>query len=170
MPDIACFMVEEIDGDGPSRHWRRLDNGEIFGNRPVGAMWWSDMTESHRPSGPDDRAPGVDLDWLRETFAGSARSLWPGPSPTDPTLPAAHPSYTFADGPALWVQTPGGGWCIDSRASNCTMPYDYDHRCWVRHGEPPAITVDKAGVTCQAGAGSIQCGSYHGFLRDGALT
>lgn len=53
---------------------------------------------------------------------------------------------------------------------NCTMPYDYEHRCWVRHGEPPAITVDKQGHTCAAGAGSIQCGSYHGFLEDGALT
>jgi len=167
---ISVFMVEEIERDGPSHHWRRLDNGEVFGHRPVGAMWWSHMTERHRPTGPDDRPPDVDLDWLRETFAGSARSLWPGPSPTDPTLPAAHPSYSFTDGPALWVQTPGGGWCIDSRASNCTMPYDYAHRCWVRHGEPPDITVDKNGVTCQAGAGSIQCGSYHGFLQGGVLT
>jgi hypothetical protein len=39
----------------------------------------------------------------------------------------------------------------------------------VRHGEAPNITVDKNGVTCGAGAGSIQCGSYHGFLRNGEL-
>lgn len=168
---IPCFMVEEVDRDGPSHHWRRIDTGEVFGNRPIGAMWWSKMTERHRPTGPDDRPPDVDLDWLRETFKTSAAALWPqGASPTDPTLPAAHPSYSFEDGDALWVQTPGGSWCIDSRASNCTMPYDYDHRCWIRHGEPPNVTVDKNGKTCAAGAGSIQCGNYHGFLQNGALT
>ena len=73
----------------------------------------------------------------------------------------------------LCVMTPGGEWVIDSRASNCTMPDDYDqarHHCWVAHGTPPDVTVDKNGVTCAAGAGSIQAGSYHGFLRDGYLT
>lgn len=164
-------MVAEVDPDGPTHHWRRLDTGEVFGTRPVGAMWWSDMSENFRPTGPDDRYPDVDLDWLRKTFATSAATLWPqGPSPTDPTLPAAHSAYSFEDGPALWVQTPGGAWCIDSRASNCTMPYDYNHRCWVRHGEPPLVTVDKNGPTCAAGAGSIAVGSYHGFLQNGCLT
>lgn len=73
------------------------------------------------------------------------------------------------DGRSLHVRTPGGDWCIDSRASNCGLPEDNEHRCWVRHGEPPIVTVDKSGNTCNAGAGSIQCGSYHGFLRDGWL-
>src|SRR3954468_4127035 len=41
------------------------------------------------------------------------------------------------DGRILMAQTPGGQWCIDSRASNCTMPTDNEHRCWVRHGTPP---------------------------------
>jgi hypothetical protein len=70
----------------------------------------------------------------------------------------------------LHVVTPGGTWDIDGRASNCTLPNDRLHRCWVRHGEPPNIHVDKAGLTCSAGAGSIQSGSYHGFLHDGSLT
>lgn len=70
----------------------------------------------------------------------------------------------------LHVKTPGGEWNIDSRASNCTLPQDRTHRCWVRHGEPPNITVDKNGDTCAAGAGSIICGNYHGFLRNGELT
>lgn len=61
----------------------------------------------------------------------------------------------------------GQRWDIDSRASNCTMPQEKTHRCWCRHGEPPNITVDKNGYTCQAGAGSIVAGDYHGFLRDG---
>lgn len=71
----------------------------------------------------------------------------------------------------LIVRLPGGwDWDIDSRASNCTKPDDFTHRCWVRHGEPPSITVDKNGVTCGAGAGSILAGNYHGFLRNGELT
>ncbi len=72
----------------------------------------------------------------------------------------------------LVVKTPGGDWEIDSQASNCTMKDDVrqeKHHCWIRHGNPPDITVDKNGVTCGAGAGSIQAGNYHGFLRNGYL-
>lgn len=72
--------------------------------------------------------------------------------------------------PHLMVVTPNGGhWDIDSRCSNCTLPNDKQHRCWVRHGDPPNVTVDKAGSTCSAGAGSIITGSYHGFLRNGVF-
>lgn len=75
------------------------------------------------------------------------------------------------DGRCLVVKCPNGQeWVIDSRASNCTMPDDTAHRCWVRHGQPPHVTVDKNGLTCAAGAGSIQAGDYHGFLRDGKFT
>lgn len=70
----------------------------------------------------------------------------------------------------LCVETPGGTWNIDGRCSNCTMKDDRTHRCWVRHGDPPRVTVDKDGHTCQAGAGSIMVGNYHGFLRNGELT
>jgi hypothetical protein len=76
------------------------------------------------------------------------------------------------DGRCLVVKCPGGSdWVIDGRASNCTMPDDNEHRCWIRHGEPPAITVNKSGgYTCAAGGGSIMAGDYHGFLADGAFT
>ena len=62
-------------------------------------------------------------------------------------------------------------WCIDSRASNCTMKNDSVHRCWVRHGRPEdgTLHVDKNGHTCAAGAGSIGVPGYHGFLHHGAL-
>lgn len=80
------------------------------------------------------------------------------------------PFWKGPDGKCLTVMTPGGEWMIDSRASNCTLPNDDRHKCWVRHGVPPNITVDKNGLTCSAGAGSIQCGKYHGFLRNGELT
>jgi hypothetical protein len=79
-------------------------------------------------------------------------------------------SYRGPDGRCLVVRTPGGDWMVEQRASNCTMPDDNEHRCWVRHGAPPVVTVNKAGHTCAAGAGSIQCGSYHGFLTNGELT
>ncbi|MBS1722756.1 MAG: hypothetical protein JSS66_07115 [Armatimonadetes bacterium] len=73
------------------------------------------------------------------------------------------------DGKILMVVTPGGEWIVDSRCSNCTMPDDNEHNCWIRHGEAPNITVDKNGHTCAAGGGSILAGTYHGFLRDGHL-
>lgn len=66
----------------------------------------------------------------------------------------------------------GHEWNIDSRASNCTMPEDKNHKCWIRHGNPETekVTVNKNGVTCNAGAGSIWIDDYHGFLTDGNLT
>lgn len=166
--DIPVFWVVEVDRDDPSHHWLRPDTGEVFGHRPHGAMWWSDMTEGHRPTGPDDWRGDADMDMVRDAFARYP-DIYPGPSDLDPTLPKCQPSYTFTDGLHLCVQCPGGSWNIDSRASNCTMPYDYEHRCWIWHGDPPVITVDKNGVTCQAGAGSILVGQYHGFLRGGVL-
>ncbi len=72
----------------------------------------------------------------------------------------------------LMVKTPGGEWNVDGCANNCTMKDDWkqeQHHCWVRSGEPPNITAGKDGPTCSAGAGSIQCGHYHGFLRNGWL-
>lgn len=78
------------------------------------------------------------------------------------------------DGLSLEVVTPLGEWNIDARASNCTMPNDDKHYCWVRHGDPRVgpVHVDKNGYTCAAGAGSIALGNpckYHAFLRNGFL-
>jgi len=79
-------------------------------------------------------------------------------------------SFEGPDGRHLIVMLPNGReWAVDGRANNCTMPDDTIHRCWIRHGEPPNLTVDKRGNTCSAGAGSIQAGDYHGFLRAGHL-
>ncbi len=77
--------------------------------------------------------------------------------------------FVGPDGHCLVVKTPGGEWMVDSVAKNCTKPGDLDHKCWVRHGTVPNITVDKVGNTCAAGAGSIIAGHYHGFLRNGML-
>lgn len=63
-----------------------------------------------------------------------------------------------------------GWWFIDGRANNCTKPDDGEHRCWVRHGTVgQPLTIDKAGLTCDAGAGSIQMANWHGFLQNGVL-
>ena len=157
---------------------RRVDTGEVLTTDqtfighglPPGAMYWSEMCGSYRPTGPDDWAGVTDLDPVRKSFAEHPEHYRTGPG-SDPTLPKRQPSHLFADGPHLVVILPNGQpWNIDSRASNCTLPYDYEHRCWVRHGEPPNITVDKNGLTCAAGAGSIMAGDYHGFLQNGALT
>lgn len=74
-------------------------------------------------------------------------------------------------GPMLIAVLPDGGeWNIDSRASNCGLPQDRQHRCWVRHGTPPALHVDKNGLTCNAGAGSIiSHRGWHGFLHNGVF-
>jgi hypothetical protein len=98
--------------------------------------------------------------------------------------------YVGADGKAWSVKTPGGEWHIDGIASNCdikckhcnmprfdhqdrspncTFEQAHPHKCWVRHGEAPDFTVDKDGITCGAGAGSILVGGYHGFFRNGYL-
>jgi hypothetical protein len=74
------------------------------------------------------------------------------------------------DGHCLIVVTPDGfHWDIDGRASNCSLPNDNEHKCWVRHGVPPIVTVDKNGKTCNAGGGSIGTPNWHGFLRNGYL-
>lgn len=76
------------------------------------------------------------------------------------------------DGRSLVVRCPDGhDWIIDSRASNCTMPNEDTHWCWVRHGRPEdgTLHVDKNGHTCGAGAGSIQTPKWHGFLHHGDL-
>jgi hypothetical protein len=74
------------------------------------------------------------------------------------------------DGRSIYVMMPGRTtWFVDGRCSNCTRIDDTTHYCWVRHGEPPNLTVDKNGDTCSAGAGSIIIPGWHGFLRDGHL-
>lgn len=90
--------------------------------------------------------------WLEELPLSPAHPGWPQPT----------------DGKVYGVKTPGGCWIIDSMCSNCGRKTEV-HHCWCRHGEPPNLTVDKNGDTCNAGAGSIQCGNYHGFLRNGHL-
>ncbi len=94
------------------------------------------------------------------------------------------------DGLNLMCKMPGDHhWNIDGCASNCDSPCarchvprhacqckypngyvdSRPHKCWVRHGTPPNLTVDKNGITCGAGAGSILVPGWHGYLRNGIL-
>lgn len=105
-----------------------------------------------------------ELTALRDAPPGAMWNAW---WLTD-LLPGGMIPGPFPDGQALMVKCPNGrDWFIDGRASNCTMPKDDAHHCWIRHGTPPDLVVDKNGVTCQAGAGSILAGDYHGFLGTG---
>jgi len=78
------------------------------------------------------------------------------------------------DGRSMCVVCPDGHeWCIDGVASNCPIPEDRGHKCWLRTGEPPNLTVGKnveGQRTCSAGGGSIATPGYHGFMTSGVFT
>lgn len=107
----------------------------------------------------------------KRSDAGEETTLYDAPPGAmwfaDWLLPFEKPG---SDGHVLVVRLPNGReWVVDGRCSNCTMPKDNVHKCWVRHGTPPLVTVDKNGHTCAAGAGSILSGDWHGFLQNGEL-
>jgi hypothetical protein len=81
--------------------------------------------------------------------------------------------WTNCAGPHLIIVMPTERWWDPAgRASNCTRKNDTTHRCWVRHGDPAkgeVVHVDKAGVTCRAGAGSLAIPGWHGFLHNGDI-
>lgn len=106
-----------------------------------------------------------------------------------------YPEYRGPDGRTYIAKCPGGSqWVIDSRANNCTSPCKHcgqpyfahhrrkehpkacekyedarPHKCWVRAGVAPLLSVTKGkpGESCKAGAGSILTSNYHGHLRNG---
>lgn len=78
------------------------------------------------------------------------------------------PYWDNCNGTHVYAILPNGHtWDVDGRASNCTMPQERTHRCWVQTGslEDGSLHVDKNGHTCAAGAGSIAVTGYHGFLH-----
>lgn len=148
MAPIKCFFVDRFpldpdNGDSSiSQVCRRLDTGEE-------CMW----TEINKVPGAMWYADHYLRDWYAEI---DPKQYMTGP-----------------DGHVLVVCCPDGWhWIVDSRANNCTLPNDNEHRCWVRHGDPRSglVHVDKNGKTCAAGAGSIVTPSWHGFLHNGYLT
>lgn len=182
---IECFLLEPVPG--LSRHWLRRyskdytcsgsyhDARELIGDAPDDAI--------QEP--PHDAESGWPTRCAHCGYEFKADDVWQlfnhqlyrraGERVSEmTTLQEAEPGAMWI---ATWmddhliVKLPGGhDWDVDSRASNCTRPGDNVHRCWVRHGEPPLVTVDKNDDTCRAGAGSIQVPGWHGYLRNGELT
>jgi hypothetical protein len=150
-----------------------------FGIGAADPRWPTTCAECGYHFGPQDRLfMSYDLLWSRSD-GGPETTLHDAPPgamwyadwmteglPNDP----ADQRWRGPDGRCLMVMVPPHHeWCVDGRCSNCTRPDDRVHKCWVRHGEPPLITVDKEGNTCAAGAGSVITSSWHGFLRNGYL-
>lgn len=197
MSRIRCFFLEPVPGGAHKRYLRRyigkstcsgpmgfhdakveIERGE---RRPVDTVDPRDELRRD-PRWPKACACGYEFQpgdaWqlftqqlYRRTDTGEEMTLREAPAGAiwDATWYHDSPAYCGPDGRSIVVKTPGGEWLVDSRARNCDLPTDTDHKCWIRHGEPPDLTVDKNGKTCGAGAGSIQCGSYHAFLRAGYL-
>ena len=123
---------------------------------PVGAMWYADwLSEYH--AGPDGRAlvvmcPGGH-EWLIDGRASNCDHQ---------CVNCGHPYHEHSDS--------GGYNPTRIGCDNGYQPRDGGaHRCWVRHGVPPAVSVDKSGLTCGAGGGSILVPGWHGFLQQGVL-
>lgn len=146
----ACGATVRQNSCGSVEEFQRADTGELLTELPPGAVF--DLLNFYDD---DDRAP---YNWRQS------------PRPDGKSYRVTR--LNEQDGRVLVCMTPDGHpWTIDARASNCTMPQDDNHWCWCRHGRPEEGTlhVDKNGTTCAAGAGSIQTGSWHGFLHNGQL-
>lgn len=149
-------------------------------------------------TGPDVWMLDLDREYVRRDTGDVATLRTFGPGAmwfADWMLAEGSDRWRGPDGHCLAVKLPNGiDWVIDSYANNCDAPClecgqpfsrhlngeipcrslnPRAHKCWVRHGTVPRITVDKHGDTCHAGAGSIGAGRgeryYHGFLRNGEL-
>lgn len=152
---IKCFMVVPT-GQTIDRLDIKDDTGKVIGSHIDMLEYRREDTGEAKFDYPWTFGPGAM--WLRKYDNYSDYGLdyfWTNEEP---------------EGRLMVVLPNGHHWDIDSRCSNCTMKEERTHRCWVRHGVPPNITVDKAGYTCKAGAGSILSDKYHGFLRNGFLT
>lgn len=163
-----CSCGYKFQDEGSKRYWpqrlyRNIHTGEEYTLRdaPLGAMWHTDYTGHF---GPDGKCLVVRIpkrhDWLVDSRASNCDSpckYCRVPYHSHKTETCTNPG----DGQHHWTK----GAYEDSRP---------EHRCWVRHGNvraDGAMHVDKNGITCNAGAGSIiSPDGWHGFLHNGHLT
>lgn len=147
MSTYQCYLVLPTYGEDLT-----YDNKDWSPHRLI-IGWTRQDTGEHKQSLRDF---GVGAMW----FATWYRKNWTWANETEPHLQVRCPN---GDGTREWD--------IDSRASNCGSPDDNNHRCWVRTGAPPLITVSKgqAGQSCVCGAGSIMLPNWHGMLENGIL-
>lgn len=176
---VPCFLIERA---GPRKTTARIECGTcetaVDLDVPDGIEWddidWPPLPCGHNSAEDQDHRSSTTRHLWRRVDNGDERwsimdfgpgAMWDADWMGD--------WMCGPDGRHMMVRLPNGrDWAIDSQASNCTRPGE-DHDCWCRHGEPPNLTVDKVPEpgrsTCQAGAGSIQGGDWHGFLRNGQL-
>jgi hypothetical protein len=135
---------------------------------PTGAMWFAPwMSDIDEWRGPDGqtlvvRCPGKH-DWVVDARASNCDS----PCANCGVAYSAHKQFGAYCSAAERDRAAASG---DVTAGEYRRYRDArPHKCWIRHGTPPKIHVDKAGVTCGAGAGSIAYPGWHGFLRKGRL-
>lgn len=186
---VDCFLIEP---KGKRQNVAALWDGECTNSRTlhVARRFVSDVMPAGELETPDiygydwDGVPCDDCGALasseKVSRSGGLVTVW---NTNDGT--SNHPGAMYftedyegrcfhwdnCDGKHLHVVLPNGHtWDVDSRANNCDRKDDRLHRCWVRTGVVPHVTVGKGGNTCSAGAGSILSGDYHGFLIDGQLT
>lgn len=188
MTRIKCFLIEKTDdryselvliepGDcveAGRYHSARVEIGFMGKDAAMpersDPRWPKCCDRCKKEFGPESRrSMSMEVNFWRRVDTGEVKKLNEFPAGAMWYADWMGKFYNGPDGHVLIVRTPGGEWNVDSRASNCTMKTDDTHKCWVRHGTAPEITVDKNGHTCAAGAGSILCGDYHGFLRNGYL-
>lgn len=171
-----CGHVFE-DGDNwqytTRKIYQRVDNGQTMLLRdvednayrvPVGAMW--DANHYGSDPGVDNR---VGVDGMSLNVMTPEREWCVDARASNCDSPCKHCGVPYKDHKIATCTNPGDGerpytkgQYVDSRP----------HYCWVRHGDPRTgnVHVDKNGVTCNAGAGSIQQDHFHGFLHNGFIT
>lgn len=143
--------------------YKRSDGGEpvTLRDAPVGSMWFATWFRgSPEYTGPDGETLTVRLpgghDWIVDSRASNCDS---------PCALCGKPYHAHLHGQCRELE-PGETFDRERHYYRDARP----HRCWVRHGVPPDIHVDKNGVTCGAGGGSIAYPGFHGFLHNGYIT
>lgn len=166
--DAMNFLDESPEIKGPDGCWK--DSGQTAADFEGHALWPTHCSCGYEFQPADERQL-FSQHLYRRADTGEEMTLRDAPDGAMWEAFWLHdvPSWCGDDGRAIICRVPNGhDWQIDGPASNCTRPND-SHHCWVRHGVPPNLTVDKNGNTCAAGAGSILTKTWHGFLRNGYL-
>lgn len=166
--DEMIFLDEAAEvWDAEKRYW--VDSGQTSEDFKDHPLWPTRCSCGYEFQDKDERQL-FSSHLYRRTDTGEEMTLRDAP---DGAMWEAtwynEPAWCGDDGKAIICRVPTRhDWHIDGPCSNCTRP-DEPHHCWVRHGTPPNLTVDKNGNTCAAGAGSVLTSTWHGFLRNGEL-
>lgn len=166
--DAMNFLDEGKEVIGPDGYWE--DSGQTAEDFKGHPLWPTHCVCGYEFQ-PNDEWQLFSQHIYRRTDTSEETTLYDAPEGAmwDAFWFHDTPSWCGPDGKSIICKVPTNhDWQIDGPCSNCTRPGER-HYCWVRHGDPPNLTVDKNGNTCAAGAGLIQTKTWHGFLRNGEL-